>query len=316
MAKGTSAAMFRLQENWTQSSPARLGQSAIAALPKAATTQSKTALLVLAQPKAVTAQSKAATALPKALTTQSIATLATPISGQPGAIPGGITGGVPGGVIGGVTVGVSGGMTGGQPSDMTGGVTVGEMDKPISAADIEVAAVSFKDFYATHRDKLARALGLYFGNEDLGNEAADEAFTRAFERWQSVSQHPNPYGWVYVVGTNRARSVLRRQVVARNKRQLLEDGSTPVYATSDAAGESSDLDTKAAIARLRPALRSVVIARFYLEMSVEEAAEVLNVRPGTVKSRLSRALDQLRTDLDQDSALGHDNAPGYGETAK
>ncbi len=261
-----------------QSPPAQLSQSAIAPF-------QIPALAVLTRPPAAV--------------TQSVAILATPITGQPGSIPGEMSGEMSDEVPSGVS-GISGGVS--------GGVIAGEMENPISASVFEITATPFKDFYATHRDKLARALGLYFGNEDLGAEAADEAFTRAFERWQSVSQHPNPYGWVYVVGTNRARSVLRRRVLARDKRQLLEEGSTPVYATNDATGEAVDLDTKAAVARLRPALRSVVIARFYLEMSVQEAADVLNVKPGTIKSRLSRALDQLRSELGQNGPLSQDKA--------
>ncbi|HCB36767.1 MAG TPA: hypothetical protein DEP66_00715, partial [Acidimicrobiaceae bacterium] len=153
-------------------------------------------------------------------------------------------------------------------------------------------ALSFNDFYAERRDQLARALSLYFGNEDLGAEAADEAFARAYERWPAVSQHPNPYGWVYVVGMNRARSVLRRRVVARDKQPLL--AADAEHARS---ADAVDLDTKAAVARLRPAWRAVVIARFYMGWSVSETAEALDVKTGTVKSRLSRALDQLRADL-------------------
>jgi RNA polymerase sigma-70 factor (ECF subfamily) len=43
--------------------------------------------------------------------------------------------------------------------------------------------------------------------------------------------------------------------------------------------------------------RSVVVCRFYLGMSEAETAAALGTRPGTVKSRLHRALRQLQTRL-------------------
>jgi RNA polymerase sigma-70 factor (ECF subfamily) len=57
----------------------------------------------------------------------------------------------------------------------------------------------------------------------------------------------------------------------------------------------------AALARLPAKHRDVVRCRFLLELSEEETAEKLGVRPGTVKSRLSRALDKLRTDFERSS---------------
>jgi RNA polymerase sigma-70 factor (ECF subfamily) len=46
--------------------------------------------------------------------------------------------------------------------------------------------------------------------------------------------------------------------------------------------------------------QQVVYLRFFLDMSVEETAQVMNVAPGTVKSRLHRALGRLREVIDRD----------------
>ena len=53
----------------------------------------------------------------------------------------------------------------------------------------------------------------------------------------------------------------------------------------------------AALDRLPERDRLVIAYRYLFEMSEAETAEALDVRPGTVKSRLSRALVRLRTDL-------------------
>ena len=48
-----------------------------------------------------------------------------------------------------------------------------------------------------------------------------------------------------------------------------------------------------AVRRLRPSHRAVVILRFYEDLTVVQIAEVLGLRPGTVKSHLHRALKEL-----------------------
>jgi len=89
-------------------------------------------------------------------------------------------------------------------------VSAAEGTPATGAGPIDAVAVRFEDFYATHRDELARALGLALRDSALGAEAADEAFARACQRWGQVSAYANPQGWVFRVGLNWARSWLRR----------------------------------------------------------------------------------------------------------
>jgi RNA polymerase sigma factor (sigma-70 family) len=64
-----------------------------------------------------------------------------------------------------------------------------------------------------------------------------------------------------------------------------------------------DVDLERALGGLSPSHRTVVVARFFMEWSVDETAEALGIRPGTVKSRLSRALSQLSSELSDTSVL-------------
>ena len=148
----------------------------------------------------------------------------------------------------------------------------------------------FDTFYAANRDQIARGLSLSLRNPDLGAEAADEAFVRACQRWAEVSTFTNPQGWVYRVAMNWARSWLRRARREREKRPMLVEAEF-------AEDQIVDVDLERALERLAPNHRTVVVARFFMEWSVEETAEALGIRPGTVKSRLSRALNQLAGEL-------------------
>ena len=153
----------------------------------------------------------------------------------------------------------------------------------------------FDSFYAENRDQIARALSLSLRNPDLGAEAADEAFVRACQRWPEVATFTNPQGWVYRVGMNWARSWLRRTRREREKRPLIvkeEMAEDPIV----------DVDLERAMATLTPGHRTVVVARFFMGWSIQETAEALGLRPGTVKSRLSRALKQLAGELEDSSS--------------
>jgi RNA polymerase sigma-70 factor, ECF subfamily len=55
-----------------------------------------------------------------------------------------------------------------------------------------------------------------------------------------------------------------------------------------------------AVRRLRAPDQEVIYLRCFLELSVEETAAALQVAPGTVKSRLSRALERLRNLIERD----------------
>lgn len=151
--------------------------------------------------------------------------------------------------------------------------------------DVAVAFVAFDDFYRTHRTSVARALALTLRDVDLATEATDEAMARAYQRWAQVRSIDNPAGWVYRVGLNWSRSVIRR---------ITRPAPTWVGgSTSSPAPVVQDPAIDRALAELSVDHRAVVVCRVMLGYSEAHTAELLGVRPGTVKSRLSRALDRL-----------------------
>lgn len=142
---------------------------------------------------------------------------------------------------------------------------------------------------------MANALTWSLGGHDLGREAADEAFARAFERWDRVGAMDNPAGWVYRVGLNWGRRRLWR---GNRERELL----TQVPTTDIHHLHYHDPDLAVALADLSVKLRSVVVLRLLLGYSEKETAEALGISVGTTKSRLHRGLTQLREQMDEPSA--------------
>jgi DNA-directed RNA polymerase specialized sigma24 family protein len=150
--------------------------------------------------------------------------------------------------------------------------------------------LDFETFYRDAYADIGRALTVTLGDLDLAQEATDEAMVRAYARWEKVRAYDNPGGWVYRVGLNWARSARRRltRVPPFHDRRVVDP---PV----------SDPANAAALQDLDVSLRAVVVCRLLLDWSVDETATALRLKPGTVKSRLHRALAQLERTLGEAS---------------
>ncbi len=157
--------------------------------------------------------------------------------------------------------------------------------------ELELTDVSFEGFFAAHHDAVVRALSLTLGDVDLASDAAAEGFARALQRWPQVAGSANPTGWVYRVGLNWARSRWRK--LRRERRGVAID-----VASADGAPDDGTMLT--ALRRLSEDHRSVVVGRYYLDWSEADLADALDIPPGTVKSRLSRALAQLAVLMEDD----------------
>jgi DNA-directed RNA polymerase specialized sigma24 family protein len=152
----------------------------------------------------------------------------------------------------------------------------------------EALTLPFGVFYEQRRDRVARALALTLGDADLAAEAVDEAMVRAYQRWDRIGTFTDPAGWVYRVGLNWATSVRHR---------LRRAPTPPVDREDQDMGPLSEPDVAAALLELPVHQRAVVVCRFYLGFSEMETSRALRTKPGTVKSRLHRALRHLEVRL-------------------
>lgn len=153
---------------------------------------------------------------------------------------------------------------------------------------------SFADFYRSSWDQVARGLTATLGDRDLAVDATDEAMARAYARWHTIGGYDFPTGWVYRVGLNWARSYHRRLARALPLRR-----SEPAQLDGGLGAGVADPAIRDALLDLDVKHRSVVVCRLLLDWSVDDTAAALDIAPGTVKSRLSRALTIL------ESTLGH-----------
>ena len=109
--------------------------------------------------------------------------------------------------------------------------------------------------------------------------------------------------WLLEIVANEARN--RRRSAGRRARLALRSAAQLRPGDAAPSPEAALLDAErrdallAAVERLREDERLVVACRYFLDLSEAETATTLGIRPGTVKSRLSRALARLRVALEE-----------------
>lgn len=150
------------------------------------------------------------------------------------------------------------------------------------------AELGFREFVELQYEPLLQAFYLLTGKQDEAEDLAQEAFCRALERWETVRDMRNPVGYLYRIGVNRHRSVLRRFAKAAK------------YAVGPGPAEDpiARVDERDAIRRALAALprgqREALVLVDWLGFSSEEAGRTLGVAPGNVRVRVSRARRALR----------------------
>ena len=154
----------------------------------------------------------------------------------------------------------------------------------------------FETFYRSEAAAMERAMILALGDVEFGRDATAEGFARALQRWKTVGGFDNPSGWVFRVGLNWASSRRRRRRRDDVHRVAVGPSST-IDRTDGLSGE-----VVAALHTLSQEHRTVVVARHVLDWSEADVAEALDIPPGTVKSRASRALSRLAELLEDTDA--------------
>lgn len=138
--------------------------------------------------------------------------------------------------------------------------------------------------YERERAGLVRLAHAMTGSQAIAEDIVHDAYLR----WVGRDDLSNPGGYLRTIVVNLARDKLRRRSVAA---AIRHEVPTPL-------GEP-ELDETWAIVRELPEKYRVALAlRFYEDLSEREIAELMAVRPGTVKSLIHRGLAKVRKELE------------------
>ena len=164
------------------------------------------------------------------------------------------------------------------------------------------AEEEFRRFVAARLHSLRGLAYLTCGHWQAAEDAAASTLEKLYGRWDKVSD-PDRYAARMVVraAIDQVRRPWRREVSAS---QAFPDAGEP----DESEALTERLRIRAALRQLPPTQRAVLVLRFYEDFSVEEVAEALSRRTGTVKSQTARGLATLRRLLaEQDVAIPEDS---------
>lgn len=152
----------------------------------------------------------------------------------------------------------------------------------------------FAECMAARWRPMLRAAVLLGCGQPEAEDLVQATFTRCYVKWDRVRRADNRNAYVSRMLLNEFRSSRRRRWW--QERPTAEVPEAAVDDVASAHAETHAMDN--ALSRLSQPLREAVVLRYYTQLSERETAEVLGIAPGTVKSRLSRALAQLSNDPD------------------
>jgi RNA polymerase sigma factor (sigma-70 family) len=118
-------------------------------------------------------------------------------------------------------------------------------------------------------------------------DAVQDAFLEAYRKIDALKDPAKFKAWTARILCNKCRDI-------RRKRHPIPMEELPESCAFDFVGRDINLDIMNAVRDLDDVDRTVVALRFFRDLKVDEIAEILGCRAGTVKSRINRAVEKLR----------------------
>ena len=158
----------------------------------------------------------------------------------------------------------------------------------------------FREFMHGRWPAMVRLAYALTGDQGHAEDVAQAAFARAYASWTKVRRTENPEGYVRRIVINENRNRFRKHRVTEQLTDAPPEpgpGAGPGLGLGrgDATGQYDERSVlMAALRRLGPRQRAVIVLRYWLGLTEAETAAELNCSVGTVKSQASRALATLR----------------------
>lgn len=155
--------------------------------------------------------------------------------------------------------------------------------------------VAFRHIIAAYHADMRRVCLAITGDHDITDEAVQAAWLVAWRKLGKVHGPERLRPWLVSVAVNEAKQLLRK----RRRRAEIETVTHPSGGTGgiDPATGVASVDLRAAILRLDPEARALIIMRFGAGFDSNELAVAMGSTPAAVRQRLKRLLDRLREDL-------------------
>jgi RNA polymerase sigma-70 factor (sigma-E family) len=157
---------------------------------------------------------------------------------------------------------------------------------------------AYREFFVARQRSLMRTAYAILGSWPAAEDAVQTAFTQLYVHWPRIQPG--------AVDTYARRTVVNtcfRMAKVRGRETLTD--RLPERPVAGPEGELERLDVIHALTGLPARARAVIALRYLDDLSVAEAALVLDIPEGTVKSQTARALDRLQAVLAAPESASH-----------
>jgi RNA polymerase sigma-70 factor (sigma-E family) len=162
----------------------------------------------------------------------------------------------------------------------------------------------YTEYVMARLSSLRRLAAVLCGDWQHADDLVQATLIKLYAGWGRVraAAHPDAY----------ARAVLVHEFIHERRSGWAKRVSLSgrvVDSPAPTTDQDAVLDLRAAVAALPDRQRATLVLRYYCDLNIDQAAEILGCSPGTVKSQTARALEAVRR------ALGPASAADYGQPA-
>lgn len=152
---------------------------------------------------------------------------------------------------------------------------------------LEQSVGGFREVYEAALPRLVRLAHLITGSNSAAEDVVHDVFVAAYRKWERID---DPHGYLYRAVVNRSRSLLRRRFIETKHRMESSTAELP-----------PDLDEVwVALSRIPVKRRTVLVLRYYADLPIDAIAEIMGVRPSTVRSLIHRGYLSMRKELEHE----------------
>jgi RNA polymerase sigma-70 factor, ECF subfamily len=173
-------------------------------------------------------------------------------------------------------------------------------------------ASAWEPLVLQHQEAVFRLSYLLLGDPDDAEDVAQETFLRAWKHLERFDPTRPLRPWLLSIASNLASN--RRRSAGRYLAALtraFRSEPAPAAGIEEKSAQHMEAgDLWKAVQTLAVPDQQIIYLRYFLDLSVTETAQALNIPDGTVKSRLSRALEKLRGIIQQDFPVLADRREG------
>lgn len=159
-----------------------------------------------------------------------------------------------------------------------------------------VSPPNVEQWMREYGNEILRIIYLYVGDFHTAEDIFQEVFLKAYQKYEGFREESSIKTWLTRIAINASKDYLK-SAWKRHVEPISEELEQTLSTADEYEAVEEKIDgskLKQAVMELPERYREVILCFFYQELSLEETAAALQVPIGTVKSRLSRAKEQLK----------------------